>query len=320
MNKPFELQFLECLSERYELPQSLEWRLENYRTGFIGEGEFLLMLLPEIPKDWEVLADLNFPLAAGRMQIDVMLISPHKICHFEVKKLLQNYVYENGTWMCNGREIGNDFFIQMKRARGKLVENLQKIGVNVTVESKLILINEEDTVSIMDADQQNNYIKRWHVKGYLREIIQDTSPALINPSKVAKEILKMTAPSHEGLNVRGSELVPYVRGGILCDSCGGGKIKYRQRYHIQCKQCGSTESKERAILRTICDYGVLHYTKNLVLREVKAFINERSLDDTIRKVLRKHFDSVGYTKVREYVNPVSKMENVYKEVKFRYQK
>ena len=30
--------------------------------------------------------------------------------------------------MYNGREIGNDFFIQMKRARGKLVENLQKIG------------------------------------------------------------------------------------------------------------------------------------------------------------------------------------------------
>ncbi len=30
--------------------------------------------------------------------------------------------------MYNGREIGNDFFIQMKRARGKLVENLQNIG------------------------------------------------------------------------------------------------------------------------------------------------------------------------------------------------
>ena len=49
--------------------------------------------------------------------------------------------------------------------RGNLVENLQKIGVNVPVVSKLILINEEGTVNIMDADQQSNYIKRWHVKG-----------------------------------------------------------------------------------------------------------------------------------------------------------
>lgn len=120
----------------------------------------------------------------------------------------------------------------------------------------------------------------------MREIIQDTSPALIDPSEVAKEILKMTALAHEGLNVIGSELVPHVRRGILCDSCGGGKIKYRLRYHIQCKQCGSTESKEGAILRTICDYGVLHYNEKLVLREVKAFINETSLDDTISKVLR----------------------------------
>ena len=134
MNKPFELQFLECLRDRYKLPQSLEWRLVNYRTGFIGKGECLL-------------------------------ISPHKVFHFEVKNSLQNYVYENETWMCNGREIGNDFFIQMKRVRGKLVENLQKIGVNVPVESKLILINEEDTVNIIDADQQCNYIKRCRVKG-----------------------------------------------------------------------------------------------------------------------------------------------------------
>ena len=99
------------------------------------------------------------------MQIDVMLISSRKVFHFEIKNFLQNYLYENGTWMCNGREIGNDFFIQMKRARGNLVENLQRIGIRVPVESKLILINEEDTVNIVDADQQNNYLKRWHVKG-----------------------------------------------------------------------------------------------------------------------------------------------------------
>lgn len=64
--------------------------MENYRTGFIGEGECLLMLLPEIPKNWMVLADLNFPLVAGRMQIDIMLISSRKDFHFEVKNLLQN--------------------------------------------------------------------------------------------------------------------------------------------------------------------------------------------------------------------------------------
>ncbi|TLQ40696.1 NERD domain-containing protein [Ruoffia tabacinasalis] len=64
--------------------------MENYRTGFIGEGECLLMLLPEIPQNWEVLADLNFPLVAGRMQIDIMLISSRKGFHFEVKNLLQN--------------------------------------------------------------------------------------------------------------------------------------------------------------------------------------------------------------------------------------
>ncbi|MFL2140580.1 hypothetical protein [Ruoffia sp. FAM 26254] len=47
MNK---LQFLECLRDRYKLPKNLEWRLENYRTCFIGESECLLLLLPEITK------------------------------------------------------------------------------------------------------------------------------------------------------------------------------------------------------------------------------------------------------------------------------
>ena len=91
-----KLQFLECLSERYKLPQILEWRLKNYRTGFIGEGECLLMLLPEITKNWMVLADLNFLLATGRIQIDFMFFSSRKVFYFEDKNLLQNYVYENG--------------------------------------------------------------------------------------------------------------------------------------------------------------------------------------------------------------------------------
>ena len=62
-------------------------------------------------------------------------------------------------------KIRNDFFIQMKRARGNLVEHLPEYWGHVPVESRLILINEEDTVNIIDADQQSIYIKRWHVKG-----------------------------------------------------------------------------------------------------------------------------------------------------------
>ena len=63
LNKPFELQFLECLRDRYKLPKNLEWRLENYRTGFIGEGECLLMLLPEITK--KLAGFSRFELSAG---------------------------------------------------------------------------------------------------------------------------------------------------------------------------------------------------------------------------------------------------------------
>ena len=58
-----KLQFLECLSDRYKLPKNLEWRLENYRTGFIGEGECLLMLLPEITK--KLAGFSRFELSAG---------------------------------------------------------------------------------------------------------------------------------------------------------------------------------------------------------------------------------------------------------------
>ena len=48
---------------RYKLPKNLEWRLENYRTGSIGEGECLLMLLPEITK--KLAGFSRFELSAG---------------------------------------------------------------------------------------------------------------------------------------------------------------------------------------------------------------------------------------------------------------
>ena len=44
----------------------------------------------QVTKNLEVLADLNFPLVAGRMQIDIMLISSRKGFHFEIKNFLQN--------------------------------------------------------------------------------------------------------------------------------------------------------------------------------------------------------------------------------------
>lgn len=46
-----------------QVTKNLEWRLENYRTGFIGEGECLLMLLPEITK--KLAGFSRFELSAG---------------------------------------------------------------------------------------------------------------------------------------------------------------------------------------------------------------------------------------------------------------
>ena len=59
--------------------------------------------------------------------------------------------------------------------------------------------------------------------------------------------------------------------GIRCSQCNSFDLDTRKLY-IHSK-CGMHEPRENAISRTICEYGVIHFDKDLVITDIVNFFN-----------------------------------------------
>lgn len=198
---------------------------------------------------------------------------------------------------------------------------IYKEKLHIPVESQLVFINEEDTVKISDDSGVSSYLKRWEIRSFLKNEIKNSHSGPMNPHEVAKFLWSKSVEAHEELDLEGKELRDQARRGILCDTCGGHRIDAQtRRYHIRCLSCGTLEPKQRAVLRTICDFGVLYYDQPLSKNLVMDFIGERGFEQIIKRILRQYFELVPKGKASTYHNPVKRMEFAFKGVEFRYKR
>ena len=169
MDKPFILQFLEVMDARYQLEYKSKGRLKREKIGYSGHMQFDEMIKPLIPDKWEVIHDISFELNYGKTQIDTLLIAPHGFYHFEVKNFLSDYEYTEGEWRNSSGKMMRNFFTQLTRQNEILNGLLFDFGIKAPLESKLVLINEDDTVKFFE-NKSSEYLKRGHIRSYIKEI------------------------------------------------------------------------------------------------------------------------------------------------------
>lgn len=322
MLKNFYLEYLEILDRRIKLPEESSRRLWSQQLGHRGHDEFEQMLSEHCPENWEILHDLNFNHAVGKTQIDSLLISPHAIYHFEVKNLVSPAEYRDGEWYNVGSgAVYRNYFTQMNRQQELLGQVLKSLQIKVPIVSKLILINENDTV-LFKEDMQEYYLKRWQIKQYLQEIkrqsVAGQSRHAINPAQVARALVGATIPEFAKDTYPEAVLVNDVRKGVICEHCNANMNAGRHRYHMVCERCGKVEAKGRAVMRTICEVGVMNYEEELTIGMVKEFIAEPALENVIKRKLAKHFTVSGKGRGATYVNPKASLEKAFPHLKFRY--
>lgn len=324
MEKPFYLEYLESLDRRVKLPEESDRRLWAQRTGYEGHKAFSDLLTEHCPDDWVVLHDLSFNHPVGKTQIDSLLVNSQCIYHFEVKNLVRPVEYRDGEWYSTstGSRYRN-YFTQMKRQAellGKLLEDLQ---IKVPIVSKLVLINEQDTVTFME-DMQDHYLKRWQIKGFLEEInrqaVLKANQPLINPIEEARRILDKTIEDFEREQYPEANLVKYARKGILCANCHANVSGNHTRYYIHCGACGKVESREAAVVRTICEVGIMNYEERITARMVIDLIDDPSIERLIRRKLADHFEISGKYRGASYHNPRASLKKAFPHLKFRYDK
>lgn len=110
------------------------------------------------------------------------------------------------------------------------------------------------------------------------------------------------------------EVYKRAQGGIYCCYCGNFDVTIGVKY-IRCS-CGMHESRDEAIVRTICEYGVIHYKENFTTTKLTEFFDGDISRNNIFAILNKYFEKVGSYKNAEYINKGVSFIHLYDDFYF----
>ncbi len=304
LEKNLELQVLEILGHRADLNEKDQFNLKLKQRGFLGECELYELLLKYGQRDWALLHDLWLGVG-GTTQIDLLLVTHSGIVVLDAKNYEGHYSHINGQAMINGKRVNHDIFIQLSRSLEKVKEMCQQMGYNGTVDGRVVFINPDSQIQV-EGSFSELALTRAGLVSLVRQIHESARgmlPANLKPYQVQKLILESFRIENpyppKSLSV---EQVSQLKLGLCCPECMSFEIEL-SRYKAICRQCGNVESKEQAVIRLICEYGVLTHDRVLRPDHIMLLLENAPGSLYVRRILRRHFTMISNGRYTCYKNP-----------------
>lgn len=313
LRKHQELLWLEEVALRGGLRDEWQRELLQKRTGYQGEADFGQLMRLHMPKHWLLIQDLRLKTLGGEIQIDALLVNHLGLTVFEVKNYSADYQYISGSWHVNGRKKYHDDFKQLDRTAGLLSQLLQQNGFKVPMKQFVVYINEQDSVEIDDASLP--FLKRATIRRFVTgEIKRGHIAPNQNYRRESDWLIQQHVEDDHRLSLSEAEYLK-VEKGIYCANCQSFSLE-STRYHLRCRDCHYAESKEKAVVRTICDYGLLFPYKDLNVGELKEFVGDVVTRKYLYKLLPKYFKSKENS--NQYDNPALPLDHSELNINFQY--
>ncbi|WP_271400518.1 nuclease-related domain-containing protein [Salinicoccus roseus] len=310
-----EHQWLRVMAERNGLDESGRRRLDALDTGHAGECEFDRWIEEFGGEGWRVYRDVWID-AGGPTQIDTMIVMEAGIFIFDVKNYSGAYAYSGGKWSVNGRPLIKDIFVQLKRSMEKVQFMMREIDPSVPAEGAIIFINEHFSFEAEDAVQDRVVMRhclKKHILGMARGQLRLRMPV----EALCREIEAFFIDCPYSPPRCDAALYLRVDKGLRCHRCGEFEHEV-MRYHFRCLYCGYREAKEKAVLRSICEYGVIRNDCMLRVADIHHFLGGTVGERYVRSILIKYFRVAARGRHAAYVNPGEVMEYLFSGMNFRY--
>lgn len=298
LRKHQELLWLEEMEKRGGLKEEGLRELQLRRKGYEGEADFGHLLHDYLPNNWLFIQDLRLKSVAGELQIDALLVNPLGLTVFEVKNYTADYQYSEGSWRVNGRAKVHNDFQQLERTVALLRQLLEQNGFKVPIEKYVVYINEQDSVEIDDPTLP--FLKRATLRRFVKEAIKQCQIA--SNQRYDKEsdwLLSQHIDDERRFTLSDDEFAS-LKKGIYCVNCYTFDVTV-SRYEICCRHCQFVEGREKATVRSICDYGLLFPYRDLCVVDLREFIGPPTNYNYILKILAKHFTKKP--SANRYINP-----------------
>lgn len=312
-NLTMEHALLLSMSKRGKLTTDQERQLERDDKGHDGEADYDQIIEKHGSSSWYHFKNIWIDYF-GHVQLDSLLITENGVFLSDVKNYTNHYVYQNLTWTHQGKTLS-------KNINQQLLDNIvkcQSLGKAVPAmkdtQGTIVFINERAVPNIMDT-MPVNYLLRYQIYDWLDSLKQPVPGKRIPVHQTVELIKQFIIPNpYDYKHVCSDEEYQKLKKGLYCSKCGSFQLKVSQ-YLVSCT-CGCTERKEKAVLRGICEYGVLRNDKDLLVNPIFEFLDRKIPKQFIYRKLQQFFiPFTDKTRISRYKNPKMLYDFVFNETK-----
>lgn len=161
--------------------------------------------------------------------------------------------------LVNGKKIGHNPITQTQKVVTSLGHILQNIHPANRIHGNLVFTGQHNEVRIHDAPSHLKILTANQLRQAIWQIAKTERKdygVSIDKAKIIQQLESFETSNPFQLVEISDTLKNQMHRGICCSHCGNFAINTRKSY-IVCP-CGMHEAREVAIIRTICEYGVLH--------------------------------------------------------------
>ncbi|HLR92382.1 MAG TPA: nuclease-related domain-containing protein [Atopostipes sp.] len=313
IQKPTKFEVLREVNKRDGLHgfPKLAGEYERLNKGYEGEAMFIHFLKAYGANHWVILRNIWFEYF-GEFEIDVLLITRAGIYGFEVKNYTGVLELQNNQCKRNGEVIGHDPFSQAQRIAANSSGIFKRLSNQWKIQTVLTFIGENNKLKVHDSVDGIEVISRNELYFFTQQIMKEESNHMSHPLEIQSVLsalsgYEISGPSKE--KKISNEVKENIYRGIICCNCGNQHLNTRKSYMI-CS-CGMHEPREEAILRTICEYGVIYSDRDLKTTDLFHFFGGEISRKTISRYLNKFFKRKGTGAGTKYENLSVPIENVH---------
>lgn len=275
-------------------------RLYRLEKGHEGEERLVNYLKKYGAPHWIAIRNMWLE-HYGEFECDLLLLTRLGPLAFEIKNYSGKLELRNNQCFLNEKVIGHNPFSQAQ----KVMTNLSEILQMSTLQGVLTFVGEHNPIQMYDPISGIDVRMLNELKHYIWQISQQERQLRNRPSFTTETILQRLAPYEIGKPSKEKdfpgEIKTGVRGGIHCCNCNHFNLETNKSYMI-CS-CGMHEPREEAIVRTICEYGVIYPERELTTQALIDFFDGELSKSTVFRYLTKHFKQIGVYRSARFINP-----------------
>lgn len=314
--KPEKCDLLEIWLRRSEyVNQEVLNEFARLKRGIEGEKVVLEYIKKYGRKHWKVIPNLWLDYY-GTFESDLLLLTRHGIYPIEIKNYNGFFQYDHGISKLNDREINGNAIYQARKATKNLRELIGSRFYKLHVQGVLVFVGEDNPIEVSPPINDIDILQRNQLKGYIQKICEAEDHGRyqqqLDIDKVAAHLKNYEVENPYQANPISTEEMAQLKKGILCAKCDQATIKISRKF-VTCA-CGHVELRDKAMVRTICEYGVLNFDRELTVGELFDFFDGQASRDYLKSILKRYFELRKGGKYSYYVNlkrPYDKLSNYF---------